>query len=470
MEAGAPSTTLTKKDLEDIIHTIPDTVTAYDRSGSAVIYSDIVGLHRQKIAEATGPMRAQIEQSEREVSFAVRNVLATGKSMTFIHMSPHYDYPTLFTVRPIFDDDGSVRFAVANGRSQAVINKFSQEYIKMEQRLETSQESVKLLGQLHLKATDIVAESASMKKVLKNVYRVAQTDSTVTIVGESGTGKEVIANIIHQNSPRKDGLFIPVNCSAIPPELMESEFFGYAPGAFTGAKAGGSVGLFELANHGTLFLDEIGELPLSLQPKLLRVLESGEIRPVGAGKPKKVDVRIIAATNRNLEEMVHAKEFREDLYYRLQIIPIKLPPLRERTEDILPLTEHYLRIYNKKHRRCCYLTDGAKEELTHYSWPGNIRELRNLIERLVIISDTDAIFQMQLLAHKADLQNGGRGTAFQLPEETENYYKAVAQFEKAFIEQTILRCGGDVAKAAEQMGVHKSMVYKKLKKFKEDEA
>ncbi len=468
MEQTTPCA-LTREDLEEIIHSIPDTIIVYDREGHDLIHSDIVTENRKKRDAATGALRAQIEQSEREITYALKNVLATGKPMTFIHMSPHYEYPTLFTVRPVFGPDGRVRFAVSNGRSQAVVNKFSQEYIKMEQRLEASQESVKLLSQLHLRATDIVAESPAMKKVLKDVYRIAQTDSTVTIAGESGTGKEIIANIIHQNSPRKDNLFIPVNCSAIPPELMESEFFGYAAGAFTGAKSGGSVGLFELADHGTLFLDEIGELPLALQPKLLRVLESGEIRPVGAGKPKKVDVRVIAATNRNLEEMVRAKEFREDLYYRLQIIPIKLPPLRERPEDILPMAEHYLRIYNKKHRRCCYLTDGAREELSHYAWPGNIRELRNLIERLVIISDTDAILQMQLLAHKADLQSTPSQPALRLPDDVQSYYDAVSQFEKAFIERAILRCGGDIAKAAEQMGVHKSMVYKKLKKFKEDQ-
>jgi transcriptional regulator with PAS, ATPase and Fis domain len=226
--------------------------------------------------------------------------------------------------------------------------------------------------------------------------------------------------------------------------------------------------MFELANHGTILLDEIGELPLSLQPKLLRVLESGEIRPVGSSKSKKVDVRVIAATNRNLAEMVRNKEFREDLYYRLQIIPLQLPALRDRPEDIIPLAEHYLMMYNKKHRRNCYLTNGAKEELMRYNWPGNIRELRNLIERLVIISDVDPIFQMQLLAHKVSVEpDEAAESAARASEGKKTYYEAVTQFEKAYIEQTILNCDGDIAKAAERMGVHKSMVYKKLKKFKE---
>lgn len=472
MDEQFVSAKLSREDLIQIIRNIPDTVIAYDRDGSEIARSNIVVRHNQKrdeMAAEGGKTQVQIKQSEQELMYAVRNVLSTGKPMTFIHTAPHYECPTLFTVRPILDEEGTVKFVIANGRSQAVVNKFGQEYLKLEQQLERNQESVKLLSQLHLKTTDIVAESPAIRQVLKDVYRVAQTESTVTIMGESGTGKEVIANIIHQNSARKDNLFIPVNCAAIPPELMESEFFGYVPGAFTGAKSGGSVGLFELANHGTILLDEIGELPLSLQPKLLRVLESGEIRPVGSSKSKKVDVRVIAATNRNLAEMVRNKEFREDLYYRLQIIPLELPALRDRPEDIIPLAEHYLVMYNKKHRRHCYLTNGAKEELMRYSWPGNIRELRNLIERLVIISDVDAIFQMQLLAHKSSMdQDGTAEGAARASEGKKTYYEAVTQFEKAYIEQTIVNCGGDIAKAAERMGVHKSMVYKKLKKFKED--
>lgn len=473
MEEQYVSGKLSRSDLIEIIRNIPDTVIAYDRNGEEIARSNIVVRHnlkRDELAAQGGKTLIQIKQSEQELMYAVRNVLNTGKPMTFIHTAPHYECPTLFTVRPILDEQEQVKFVIANGRSQAVVNKFSQEYLKLEQQLERNQESVKLLSQLHLKTTDIVAESPAIRQVLKDVYRVAQTESTITIMGESGTGKEVIANIIHQNSARRDNLFIPVNCAAIPPELMESEFFGYVPGAFTGAKSGGSVGLFELANHGTILLDEIGELPLSLQPKLLRVLESGEIRPVGSSKSKKVDVRVIAATNRNLAEMVRNKEFREDLYYRLQIIPLELPALRDRPEDIIPLAEHYLVMYNKKHRRHCYLTNGAKEELMRYSWPGNIRELRNLIERLVIISDVDSIFQMQLLAHKASVeQDGAIEGAARASEGKNTYYEAVTQFEKAYIEQAILSCDGDIAKAAERMGVHKSMVYKKLKKFKEDE-
>ena len=472
MEEYVQESRLTQNELEEIIRNIPDSVSVFDRNGEMVICSNLVIESRKRkfamLETADAQVRAQIQQNDAEMEHAVEYVLDTAESLSFIRSAPYYVNPSLYTIRPILDEQGAVKFVVANGRSQAVVNKFSREYYKLQQSIESGQESLRLLSQLHLKTADIVAESPAMRKILKTVQRIAQTDSTITIVGESGTGKEVIANAIHQNSARKDGIFVPVNCSAIPPELMESEFFGYASGAFTGAKAGGRVGLFELANNGTLFLDEIGELPLSLQSKLLRALESGEIRPVGSSQAKKVDVRIIAATNRNLEEMVKNKEFREDLFYRLQIIPLYLPPLRDRKEDIVPLAEHYLRIYNKKHHRSCYLVDSAKEELLRYNWPGNIRELRNLMERIVIISEVDAIVQMQILAQKSPVSTSDETVSVLSSEFPDNFYDAVAQFEMAHIDQVLHTCGGDVAKAAERMGVHRSMIYKRLKKQKED--
>lgn len=316
---------------------------------------------------------------------------------------------------------------------------------------------------------ELVGKSEAIQKLQESINLIAPHEHTrVLILGESGTGKETVATQIHFKSPRKDEPFIAFNCSSVTPNLLESRFLGYEKGAFTGANEA-KAGIFETANGSTLFLDEIGELPLEAQGLLLRVLEEGRFQRLGGNaREVEVDVRVIAATNRNLAEMVRNKEFREDLYYRLQIIPLELPALRDRPEDIIPLAEHYLMMYNKKHRRRCFLTNGAKEELMRYSWPGNIRELRNLIERLVIISDVDAIFQMQLLAHKASVgQDDAIEGAARASEGKNTYYEAVTQFEKAYIEQAILNSDGDIAKAAERMGVHKSMVYKKLKKFKE---
>jgi DNA-binding NtrC family response regulator len=238
---------------------------------------------------------------------------------------------------------------------------------------------------------NIVASSEGMKQVLEMVARVAPTDATVLIQGESGTGKELIARAIHQNSPRKDGPFIPINCGALPENLLESELFGHVKGAFTGAHQN-KKGMFEEADGGTLFLDEIGEMSPMLQVKLLRVLQDNEVRRVGANTGVKVDVRVVAATNKRLQERVKENEFREDLYYRLQVIPIHLPALRERKEEILPLLRHYLQFYSQKlNKPVKELSPEAESVMLEYSWPGNIRELINAVERAVILCQGEVV-------------------------------------------------------------------------------
>src|SRR5215831_799695 len=235
---------------------------------------------------------------------------------------------------------------------------------------------------LHVKGSHPVIE-----KILNICRRVAATDSTVLLMGESGTGKELIARYIHNNSRRTSNPFIAVNCGAIPSELLESEMFGHERGAFSGA-VGTRMGLFQLANGGTIFLDEIGEMSPALQVKLLRVLQEREIRPVGADRTIKVDVRVIAASNRELAVEVEKGRFREDLFYRLQVIPILVPPLRERRSDIPMLVQHFLDKYNAKHEgRACQIADDAMVHLWEYDWPGNVRELENLIERMVVLSE-----------------------------------------------------------------------------------
>ena len=238
---------------------------------------------------------------------------------------------------------------------------------------------------------NIVASSEAMHQVLEMVARVASTDATVLVQGESGTGKELIARALHQNSERKDGPFIPINCGALPENLLESELFGHVKGAFTGAHQN-KKGLFEEADGGTLFLDEIGEMMPSTQVKLLRVLQDSEVRRVGANTGVKVDVRVVAATNQKLQQRVKENEFREDLYYRLQVIPIFLPPLRERKEEILPLVKHYLGVIAAKMGKPVKaLAPGAAKALEDYSWPGNIRELINAVERAVILARAEEV-------------------------------------------------------------------------------
>jgi transcriptional regulator with PAS, ATPase and Fis domain len=238
--------------------------------------------------------------------------------------------------------------------------------------------------------------SDPMNRVRQRINRVAKTDATVLIYGETGTGKEVAADEIYRSSYRADQPFIKVNCSAIPESLWESELFGYEKGSFTGALKNGKAGLMESANHGTLLLDEIGEMPLSMQPKLLRAIQERSVLRVGGVNPIPVDLRIIATTNRDLAQEVEAGRFREDLYYRLNVIPIEMPPLRQRGEDVRLMAQHYLDQFRQKYRRTLDLTPEAWKALEEYDWPGNVRQLRNHMERLVVLCEEDMVTADQL--------------------------------------------------------------------------
>jgi len=243
---------------------------------------------------------------------------------------------------------------------------------------------------------DLIYHSSAMERVVNEALRVSGVDSTVLITGESGVGKEVIAKTIHLNSPRADGPFIQINTGAIPENLLESELFGYEKGAFTGASKEGKPGMMELANGGTLLLDEVGDMPLNLQVKLLRAIQEQVIFRIGGRVPIKLNIRILSATNKNLQKLVKENLFREDLFYRLNVVPIEIPPLRERKSDILPLAKHFLDKVNERYKMQKYFSSEVCRLFEEYNWPGNIRELSNLVERLVIMSEQDAIFPDQL--------------------------------------------------------------------------
>jgi len=291
------------------------------------------------------------------------------------------------------------------------------------------------------------------------VSQVAASDSTVLILGETGTGKELIARAIHNDSLRKDKLMVKVNCAALPPNLIESELFGHERGSFTGATEQ-RLGKFELANNSTLFLDEIGEMPLDLQVKLLRVLQEKEIERVGGRKTIKVDVRIVAATNRDLEMEVAEGRFRSDLYYRLNIFPISLPPLRDRREDIPLLAAYFIRRFAKKAaRQITTFSNRALQDMIQYSWPGNIRELEHLIERSVLLSSGDTIKHIYLPSSKPVAQTTGS---------EELLLKTIDENERDHILKILKFCGGKMAGdggAAQILGVPPGTLYSKLKRL-----
>ncbi|MGI6434743.1 MAG: sigma 54-interacting transcriptional regulator [Syntrophomonadaceae bacterium] len=325
-------------------------------------------------------------------------VLQRGEPVTIIQ-----NYKTgktaLATGNPVFDKDGGIFRVVCNVRDITELNMLKE---KLEQAQGLTQHYESELRSLRMKYTApdrMVVNSAEMRKMLDMVVRVAKVESTILITGESGTGKELIAQTIHENSPCRKGPYIKVNCGAIPENLLESELFGYDNGAFTGARKEGKPGFFQLASGGTLFLDEIGELPLGLQVKLLRVLQSKEITRVGGTAPLKVDVRIVAATNRDLLEMVQNKQFRGDLYYRLNVLPIHVPPLRERKDDIPNLVVHFVQVFNQKYQLTKRIAPEVVEMFMGYDWPGNVRELENLIERLIVVTPGDVIDWHDLPVH-----------------------------------------------------------------------
>ena len=344
-------------------------------------------------------------------------------------------------------------------------------------RFEVTEESTEVRFSGKERFGGMLGRSLGMREIFSLLERVAPTDYTVLVEGESGTGKELVAEAIHSHSPRKSGPFIVVDCSAIARDLIESELFGHVKGAFTGA-TGNRKGAFEAARGGTLFLDELGELPIDLQPKLLRALENREIKPVGSNTSVKTDVRIVAATNRNLIHEVREGNFREDLYYRFAVIKVALPPLRDRQEDVSLLVENFLRQANQMTGRGDVdISYKTMEKLKRHSWPGNVRELKNFIERAVLLAQGDTIETKFLntgelrRTEKVAEETGAAAApmANQAIDEGLPFKEAknrlIEEFEKAYWSTLLERTGGNVSKAARQAGVHRKSVEYILKKL-----
>jgi len=317
----------------------------------------------------------------------------------------------------------------------------------------------------------IIGNSPAMQQVFSRMERIVHTDSTILILGESGTGKELVAKAIHYNGPRREKPFVAINCGAIPAELLESELFGHTRGSFTGAVSD-KPGKFEVANGGTIFLDEIGTMPMPLQMKLLRVLQEHEVERVGSSKRIKLNVRVISATNANLEDEVKQGAFREDLYYRLNVIPILLPPLRERREDIALLARHFLQKSCKELKRSLLsVSPAAMQAMESYDWPGNVREMENVIERTVALTDSDII-------ERRDLPPGIGGSDEEPPsgllcpkvtEEGVDMARVIEEIERRMITEALQLSGGVKARAAALLGINRTTLVEKIKRFVPDQ-
>jgi len=311
----------------------------------------------------------------------------------------------------------------------------------------------------------LIGDSLAIKAVIDAVESIAHTNATVLITGESGTGKEVVARLLHGSSGRASGPFIAVNCGAIPDNLLESELFGHAKGSFTGA-IDARMGRFVAADHGTLFLDEIGDLPLSMQVKLLRVLQEREVTPVGESRARPIDIRIIAASNLDLETMVRDGRFRQDLYYRLDVLPIRLPSLRERREDIPLLASHFLDAVNRRLEKAVSIGEDALTLIKVYGWPGNVREMENLFERLVILNRTGTISADELpdRMRRESSSPGAASAATQLAKGSIDLVATLGAIEGSLIEQALRNADGNKTRAAKSLGLNRTTLIDKIKR------
>lgn len=391
------------------------------------------------------------------------------KSVTLlvnITKGPRQGTQVMATGTPIFAGDGNIDQIVVNVRDMTDLEQLRRRLdasVELNRRYASELEQVRLQ---QLKMEDLVMRSTPMKKITEMAARIAMVDSTVLVMGESGVGKEVITNKIHALSRRKNQPFIKVNCGAIPDNLLESELFGYAGGAFTSAKKEGKPGMFELAAGGTLFLDEIGELPLNLQVKLLRVLQEKKLTRIGDIKEMAVDVRVIAATNKDLTALIKTGAFREDLFYRLNVFGIIIPPLRERREDIPALLNKFLLKNNEKYGMKKSFSTATVERLMNYAWPGNVRELENLVERLVVLVNEPYIEPFHLpeamQANTVREQFAGDGAV--PPGSRVTYRQALEAMEERLLRQTFKE-QGTTRKVAEVLGVNQSTIVRKMKQY-----
>lgn len=411
---------------------------------NAVTSAEIVGRHiTELVALGVLDRTATMEVLEKKRPVTVlQKALRTGKKL-------------LVTGTPIFDQRGRIIMVVCNDRDITDLDYLRHKLLESEARTERFQEELLKREMEDLAGLSIIGRSPEMRRILAAAGHVAPFNTNVLLSGASGSGKSLLARVIHQLSSRKERPFVRVDCGSLPSSLFESEVFGYETGAFTGARTGGKMGLFEMAHGGTLFLDEIASVPLFTQHKLLRFMESGEIVRVGATRPVNVDARLIAATNVSLEDMVRAGSFRKDLYYRLNVVPLTLPPLKERVDDVPLLVRHFLPKFNHRFGTDKSFSGPAIEALMAYDWPGNIRELENLVERLVVMTVGSVIESTDLpsnFSYRPELTP-------RLPQ-GQSLAQAVREYEQALID-TALHEYGTQARAAQALGVSQSTVARK---------
>ncbi len=443
---------------EEVLELFDDGLFISDRNGISLkvnrMYQKMTGLTQEKIF---GKHVSSLVKEGIFDTVVNPEVVRTKQAVTSMQ-TINNETKVLLRGHPVFDENGEVCLVVTFVRDITMITQFQNQIVQQKQVIEAFAERLEVLQQGPGRYKDQVFESPAMRNLVTLLEKVAQTDATILLLGETGVGKDLLARMTHDASARKEKMFLKVDCGSIAPNLIESELFGYLPGAFSGASSKGKLGYFEIADGGTIFLDEIGELPMPMQTRLLRVLQDNEVTRVGASTPKKVDVRVIAATNRNLEEDIQTGRFRSDLYYRLQVATLRIPSLRDRREDIGPLATLFLERFASKYKKTMHFTPEVLSALQGYAWPGNVRELQNLVQNLVITKDPPLVCLSDLPAHiLGALPQQGMGACGPMP-----LKDIVAALEREILEKAI-ETYGSITKVAELFQVDRTTIFRKLK-------
>ncbi|EJR56304.1 PAS domain S-box protein [Bacillus cereus VD115] len=441
-------------DLKDVFEYAFDEIFVTDEQGIVVRVNSTCERHYQLAAEElVGKHVKELQKDGIFYPSATLEVIEKKRPIELVQTTKSGEYLHVRT-RPVFDDEGNLRRVISYSRDLTELYQLRQKVEEMDNQLKTYKKELRETYEYE----GLIFKSIAMQKIIETIKKVSVVDSTVLVLGETGVGKSRLVRHLHEVSHRKNESFYEINCAALPTNLIESELFGYSGGSFTGANREGKKGLLESAHKGTLFLDEIGEMPLEIQAKLLQVLQEKTFRPIGGRELKKVDVRIVAATNRDLSEMVKRGTFRKDLYYRLNVIPISIPPLRERTEDILPLVYHYLQHFNKKYGRDVKLAPSTLQMFVGYPWEGNNREIENVIERIVITADDIVTIEdLPIAMQESTVEQSGQ-----------SLYKMLEEVERNIILKAYKTCGSSY-KVAEFLKISQSAATRKIKKFIEEE-
>ncbi|WML37379.1 sigma 54-interacting transcriptional regulator [Clostridium sp. OS1-26] len=437
---------------------VSDGICSVDSNGDVVAinkgYTEITGIKEEEIVGRNISELLDEEYFSEAVSL---KVLQQKKKISSLSTINKNNKKVLITGNPFFNEKGEVVQVLTVMRDLTELIKLKQDLEKTEEKNQKYLNELNYFRHKYWQKENLVGKDIKMREIKELISHVAKTDATILITGETGSGKEVVSKEVHDKSNRKNLPYIKVNCAAIPDSLMESELFGYEKGAFTGAQNKEKLGMFEIANGGTILLDEIGEMPLNLQSKLLRVLQEKEIMRLGGTKSIKIDVRVIAATNQKLQELIEKGKFREDLFYRLNVVPIKIPPIRERKDDIPILVHMFMEKFNNKYGKNKSFDSMAMQALENYDWPGNVRELQNVIERLLVIDDESYITYSNI----ANII-GKNKMEIKLEDSNLSLREAVDRLEKEMIEKA-LREYGSTYKAAKVLGVTQPTVFRKAK-------